>query len=649
MSVALDHLVLGVRDLDRSVREFRAAGFDVSEGVHTSPIVSARVLLDGSYVELVSFGTTRSGSATRLLSRTPIRPALLFGGNESGGSLSDSTGFMAAVVRVGDRCVRIDATDPAQPTTVQRSPNEPTIATKACVAAVTVTVTDLDRAADRYRAMLGDPIAPRRWQLGDTVLVLESGSAPRIRVHLKSERLPLSAVTMDLTSTADDPGDDAVARLSAAVQIRTVSYDDRTTIDDAEFVELGMLIEKSFPRVHSELTLEKFAHSRLYTWHGRDRDRVGALFLAHLDVVPVDDAELWTHPPFAGVIDDEFIWGRGTIDDKSRAFALLEAVEASLADGFTPATTLMFALGHDEEIGGDRGAAVIAEQLRSRGVRAELLLDEGGVITTGIVDDVDRPVASIMVGEKGFVTIRLSTTDPGGHSSMPGKETAVGRIARAVAALQDHQLPIRVIPAVVDMVKLLAPFMSEPKRTVLGLGTKALPAVIARILTARPSTGALVRTTTAPTVIRGGVKDNVLPQLAEALVNFRILPGETIADVEAHCRKVIDDKLVKLETMQNMLAEPSPVTASDSPEFAFIADTVRTLVPDVAVTTGLVPGATDSRHYNDVFAARFNFAPIVFEQADIDRIHGFDERLSRINYGRLIRFDRLLFEKLGSS
>lgn len=633
---ALDHLVLGVPNLDRSVREFAAAGFAVERTADPdATVVTARVSLGSAFLTLTAFGTTRSGYAARLLAKTPLRESI-------------SSGFRAVHLHVDDRVVRIDADSPAAPTVIDGATPR-SIDGANTVAVVTITLPDPATATANYRALFGEPTTKNRWHFGNTAVQLDAGSAPRICVHLRSGTLPLSAASMELTSAAHDPGDAALQRLAAAVQLQTVSYDDRAGIDDAAFAALGALIERSYPRVHAELTVETFAHSRLYTWHGRDRDRVGALFLAHLDVVPVDDADLWTHPPFAGVIDDQFVWGRGTIDDKSRVFALLEAIEGALSDGFEPATTLMFAFGHDEEIGGDQGAAVIAEVLRSRGVRAELLLDEGGVIATGIVDGVDRPVASIMVGEKGFATIRLSTASPGGHSSMPGRQTAVGRIARAVAAVQDNRLPVRVIPPVLDMVKRLVPYMSEPRRTALSAGTRTLPRLIAQILTARPSTEALVRTTTAPTMIRGGVKDNVLPQSAEAFVNFRILPGESVADVVAHCRTVIDDDAVTLEVMQNMLAEPSPVTPSDGAPFALIADAARTVVPDVAITTGLVPGATDSRHYNAVTAARFNFAPIVFEQADIDRIHGFDERISRINYGRLIEFDRTLFRLISSS
>ncbi|MCP9619984.1 M20/M25/M40 family metallo-hydrolase [Nocardia otitidiscaviarum] len=457
-----------------------------------------------------------------------------------------------------------------------------------------------------------------------------------------------------MTATAaTGPAVDAATaeRLAEALRCVTISREDPAETDDSQFVRLAAHLERSFPLVHERLELETFGHSRLYTWAGTeedtadsaDRPSAAAILLAHLDVVPVDDEAGWTHPPFAGVVDDEFIWGRGAIDDKSRAVALLEAVEAALAAGVRPRRTVYLALGHDEEVFGDGGAVRMARRLRELGVRADLLLDEGGVITHGVADGVDRPVATIMVGEKGYATVRLSVSAVGGHSSMPGRRTAVGRLARAVARVQEHPFPLRMTPVTADMLARIRMFMSEPRRTALGLSRVAGPAIL-RVLALRPQTEAMVRTTTAPTVIHGGVKANVLPQRAEALVNFRILPGDSVDTVLAHCRRVIKDREVAVELV-GMSSEPSPAR-SPGPWFETIAELARAVVPGIAVTSGLVPGATDSRHYDELAETRCNFAPIVLTAADLERIHGTDERLSRENYGRLLDFNRRLVEHL---
>ncbi|MBF6420753.1 M20 family peptidase [Nocardia farcinica] len=442
------------------------------------------------------------------------------------------------------------------------------------------------------------------------------------------------------------PVDDATAeRLAGALRCATVSGTGERADDsaDGEFVRLAAHLEACFPRVHAELELERFGHSRLYRWPGVEPERVSAILLAHQDVVPAGDG--WTHPPFAGVVDDGFIWGRGSIDDKSRVLAMLEAVEAALAAGVRPRHTVYLAFGHDEEVFGDAGAVLMARRLRDAGVRAELLLDEGGVITEGVADGVSTPVASIMVGEKGYATVRLSVRETGGHSSMPGRQTAVGRIARAVARVQDRPLPLRLTPVIADMLARLRTVMPPARRMLLGAAGVAGP-VITRVMAARPQTEALVRTTTAPTVIRGGVKANVLPQHAEALVNFRILPGDSVDGVLAHCRRVIRDRGVTVELV-GMASEPSR-TERPGPAFDLVARLARQVVPGVAVTSGLVPGATDSRHYDGLAATRCNFAPIVLSEADLATIHGTDERISRVNYARLIEFNRRLIGELAA-
>ncbi|MFE4459396.1 M20/M25/M40 family metallo-hydrolase [Nocardia tengchongensis] len=463
-----------------------------------------------------------------------------------------------------------------------------------------------------------------------------------------------------MTSTAptDAPTvDDATAeRLAGALRCRTVSHEDHTRIDPAEFDRLIAYLEHCFPLVHTHLTWETFGHSRLYRWAGGEpaatgpqpgtgREAVAAILLAHMDVVPVDDHDGWPYPPFGGVVDDEFIWGRGAIDDKSRMIAILEAVEAALRDGVQPAQTVYLAFGHDEEIFGAEGAGRMSRRLRDAGVRARLLVDEGGVITVGVAEGIDVPVATIMVGEKGFATVRLSVTDVGGHSSMPGRQTAVGRLARAVARIQDHPFPLRLTPVAVDMLTRVREFVTEPRRTLLALLNVAAP-VAARVLAARPQTEALVRTTTAPTVISGGVKSNVLPQRAEAYVNFRILPGDSVAGVLAHCRRVVRDDGVTIE-LDGTCSEPSANPCA-GPDFDVVADVARAVVPGLAVTVGVVPAATDSRYYDDLALTRCNFAPILLTAADLERIHGTGERISRANYARLIRFNRLLIDRIAS-
>jgi carboxypeptidase PM20D1 len=436
----------------------------------------------------------------------------------------------------------------------------------------------------------------------------------------------------------------AARRLATALTFPTIAG---TAAADSSFTALGKHLEKSFPRVHSTLTVTTFGHSRLYRWAGRTPEHVGALLLAHLDVVPVGDPPGWTHPPFAGIVDNEFVWGRGAIDDKSRVLAILEAAEAALTAGFAPTSTLYFAFGHDEETSGEAGAAVMAGHLRDQGVCADFVLDEGGVVTSGVARGISQPVASIALGEKGYATVRVSVTDAGGHSSMPPRRTAVGRVAQAVARIQDNPMPLRLTPPILEMLRRLGPVLPEPQRTLLRTAAyvPGTGKAIARVIAGRPETEALVRTTTAPTVISGGVAANVLPQYAEALINFRILQGDSTADVLRHCQAIVADDAVTVE-LTGPANGPSRVSPASGAAFELLAATARAVLPDAVIATGIVPAATDSGRYDVVAKHRYNFAPVVLTGADLRRIHGTDERISHANYTRLIEFNRLLITSL---
>ena len=234
----------------------------------------------------------------------------------------------------------------------------------------------------------------------------------------------------------------AAETLSAAIRFQTVSNQDPAQFDAAQFDGLRAFLEERFPRVHHTLTHEVVNdHSLLYRWKGQG-DEKPIVLLAHLDVVPVEASALnnWTQPPFSGAIADGFVWGRGTLDDKSSALAILEAVEYLLGAGFEPARTVYIAFGHDEEVSGRRGAQAMAARLHERGVEAEFVLDEGAMLE-GLVPGIAAPVAAVGIGEKGYVSVELTSTDSGGHSSVPPPHTAIGTLSAAIEKLERDQMP----------------------------------------------------------------------------------------------------------------------------------------------------------------------------------------------------------------
>jgi carboxypeptidase PM20D1 len=314
------------------------------------------------------------------------------------------------------------------------------------------------------------------------------------------------------------------------------------------------------------------------------------------------------------------------MDDKASVVTILEAIELLLAAGHAPRRTVLLAFGHDEESGGS-GAASVAARLKERGVKPMLVLDEGLAVIRGIVPGMSRDVAMLGVAEKGFLTVELAASTEGGHSSMPPFESAIGRVAKAVAKLESTPTPASLDGPTGSFLDAVGPEMKFGLKLVMANRWLLAPLVL-RIYEQKPSTRATVRTTVAPTMLRAGVKDNVLAREAKAVVNFRIGPGETKEDVLAWTRRTVGDDQVKVTESKSISSNPSPVTAVDSAGYRRVEKTVRGVFPDSVVPPGLVLGATDARHFTELSDAVIRFGPLVLEQTDLGRLHGVNERIS---------------------
>lgn len=436
----------------------------------------------------------------------------------------------------------------------------------------------------------------------------------------------------------------AAERLAGAVRIPTISHEDPAAINAQAFKELHAYLADVFPRVHANLRRDAVGeYSLLYTWQGTNSSLKPMLLMGHLDVVPVEAGTEtdWQKDPFGGRIDQGFIWGRGAIDNKSAVLGTLEAVEMLLAEGFQPTRTVYLAYGHDEEVGGGRGAREIAAVLRSRSVELEMVLDEGGVIGDGILPGVSAPIALIGVAEKGFASVELSTRGAGGHSSLPPRETAIGILSAAVARLESSSMPARFDGPTKQLFEKVGPLFPIPQRAVFANLWLTRP-LVTRILEEAPTTNAMVRTTTAPTIFQAGTKDNVLPTYARAVINFRIQPGDSVASVVEHVRKVVDDDRVDVKVGGNFSAEPSEVSSNDSESFHILERSIRKIAPDIVVAPYLVVVVTDARYYSDLTKNSFRFLPIRLTSEDLKRMHGIDERLGIREYEAAIRIYRQL-------
>ncbi|HZD51596.1 MAG TPA: M20/M25/M40 family metallo-hydrolase, partial [Woeseiaceae bacterium] len=346
-------------------------------------------------------------------------------------------------------------------------------------------------------------------------------------------------------------------RLAAAITFETVSPADPSLRAPGPFLAFQAFLERAFPRVHETMARTRVGElSLLYEWPGTDAEAKPVLFLAHQDVVPVADAQAWTQPPFAGRVADGFVWGRGAMDDKSSLLGWLEASERLLANGFRPARTVYLAFGHDEETGG-RGAQAIADHLEARGVHLAFVLDEGGFIGRGLLGGIEAPVALVGIAEKGYLTVEVTAEEAGGHSSRPPPETAIGIVGKAVVRLEEHPFPGRLDGAAEALLDRLAPELPFSQRLVIA-NRWLLEPVLVSVLERNQNLAPLVRTTTAVTMFHAGEKDNVLARQARAVVNLRILPGESVDGTLERIRRIIGDPRVRLRPAAAI--GPAPVS-----------------------------------------------------------------------------------------
>jgi len=449
-------------------------------------------------------------------------------------------------------------------------------------------------------------------------------------------------IEADPVSMPDFDYEEAAGRLGQSIRLPTISLADTAIRDMSAFRDFILLLRSSFPNVHAALEVELVnEYSLLFTWRGTNPDLDPWLLMGHYDVVPVEEASLdeWSHDPFGGVIAGGYIWGRGALDNKNNVMGILEAAEWLLSEGHSPARTLYLAFGHDEEIGGNLGAVEIASMLDSRGVRLAMVLDEGGVIMDGAMPGIDAPIALVGTSEKGYLDLELVARDAGGHSSMPPKITAAGRVARAVARLQDNPLPAS-LDAAMPMFNFLAPEMDFGQRFAL-TNTWLTGPLVRRQLAGNPSTNAMIRTTMAPTMLSGSSKPNVLPAASTAVINFRLLRGDTMESVITQVERIIDDPGIEVRPL-GPYAPPSPISDTETEMFGLLHRSIKGFYPDVLVSPYLVMAATDARHYTGLSDQVFRFMPVMMTGDDLARLHGVNERISMQNYARSIAFYRHL-------
>jgi carboxypeptidase PM20D1 len=438
--------------------------------------------------------------------------------------------------------------------------------------------------------------------------------------------------------------------LAAAVRCQTVPLDDTGTPDPGAFEQLHRMLEETYPLVHRNLKREVInGYSLLYTWEGTNANLEPVMVMAHQDVVSADPATLasWTHPPFAGHIDNGFIWGRGTLDIKNQLIGIMEAAEILLAADYRPERTILFGLGHDEETGGVNGCKVMGELLQERGVHLAGIVDEGGGISDGLAPGVRHPIALVAVSEKGYLTVEIKVEGEPGHSSTPPPQTAIGILARALAHLEAHPMPthIRRVRPMYHGIGIAAPLYLQ----VAFANVWLFGLWLRRWLSAIPEMNASIRTTTALTIVRGGVEDNTVPSEAKAMVNFRLLPGDTIAEVLEHARRVIDDERVQIAPVAGKFNEALPISPSKGPAYDGLKRVVGEVFDNPPVAPFIMLGGTDCQHFVPVCDHIYRFTALVMDESFRGLEHGIDERIPIAGMATMVQFYARLMQVWGTS
>jgi carboxypeptidase PM20D1 len=428
--------------------------------------------------------------------------------------------------------------------------------------------------------------------------------------------------------------------LSRVIQFPSISSEDQDKVQRRAFGEMLRALERMYPRTFSVLHPEVVNElSLLFTWPGSDPQRLPILLCTHSDVAPVSPGEEveWTHPPFAGIIANGYVWGRGVLDDKANLVAILEAVEWLLRSGFAPKRTLYLAIGHDGELGGFQSMASIAALLLERGTRLEMALGRGGWVANGLIPTVQGPVALLGVSEKGVLRLALSAEAPGGQAAIPPEETAAGILVKALYRLEQHLFPPRlkfIRPAFARLGGEL-PFVSRMAFANLWL----FGGLAARILSQTAFGNTLARTTIAVTGFYGGQGGVNLPRLARAVIDVRLMPGESIAGAQARIESIIADRRVSIEAFGTHPAwEPSPISDRQSESYRMLETSIRQIFPEAAAVSFVTPDATDAHYFEGISRQVYRFSPLYLEADDVARLRGRDERIAVKDCGKMVRF-----------
>ncbi len=426
----------------------------------------------------------------------------------------------------------------------------------------------------------------------------------------------------------------ATAELAEMIRCRTVSDTDASREDTAEFEKFEKLLPALYPNVFA--TCERIdvkERAILLHWHGKSKDKPTVL-MSHYDVVSVEESR-WSHSPFAGVVEDGILYGRGTLDTKITLAAALHAAEQLIKAGFVPAHDLYFAFSGNEEISGG-GAPAIVDYFEQNGITLGAVYDEGGAVVENVFPGVHVPAAMVGIAEKGMMNIEFSVAASGGHASAPPPITPIGRLSAACCRVENNPHPMKISAPAAKMFDTLARHSNLPLRMIFANLWLFRPVLDLICKKSGGEMNALVRTTVAYTQMQGSKGMNVLPAKATMLANLRLVQGDTQETVLARMQDKVKDKNVTLRVINGQ--EPSRISRTDVEAWERISAAIEDTWKGALVTPYLMVACSDSRHYGRISDRVYRFSAMALSKAERASIHGNDEGIPVSTIEKAVEF-----------
>ncbi|MGM9627563.1 MAG: M20/M25/M40 family metallo-hydrolase [Faecousia sp.] len=435
--------------------------------------------------------------------------------------------------------------------------------------------------------------------------------------------------------------DAAVDALAQLVQCKTVSYNDSSLEDDGEFEKLISLLPTLYPNVFRVCSMDRLPdRALLLRWPGKQPGDP-AVLMAHYDVVPVNE-ENWEKPPFAGIIEDGILWGRGTLDTKVTFNGIFSAANSLIGQGYQPEKDIYFAFSGGEEVNG-KGAPNIVQYFLDHGIQPALVVDEGGAVVEDVFPGVKQPCGLIGIAEKGMLNAQYRTVSAGGHASAPKPHTPVGVLSAACKRVEDHPFPAHMDGPAAQMFDTLGRHSTLLYRVIFA-NMWCFGWVID--LLAKTSGGemnALVRTTVAFTQMEGSSARNVIPPEAKMVSNIRLNPADSVAFALDYLKKTVGDPNAEIKALESF--DPSPISETDCPAWDKVAAAVAETWRGCIVSPYLMVQCSDSRHYGKLSNHVYRFSAMDLTSDERATIHGNNERIRLETIGKAVEFYIRLMKK----